>query len=310
MTEKERIEKTYSIIRKKNPDITDTEQLESLAIKADKRRTILTAFAWLAGGIAAFIVWRILVNSGKESLTLIFMMMAGSGLFEFYRTLGKYSGIEKRYRPVADSKYAGSVTAELITKRGGSTLKKSGGRYILEKVLLTDKKDDLDTGTDNETHHTYFLYFDRDGFRELQVKRNVYLDAVLNVPYIAVLSVDENGEITGLVDAYPLPNWELAEELRDAYRGEDFDQINADAQALKAANTKTKNRNTLPIIAIVLSALGLVLSVLLAIPMNLAALTLSAIAFAKQRGKLTTASVVVSIIGSVITVLALIAVLA
>lgn len=301
MTEQQRIKKTYDAIHKKYPDITDQEKLEELAIKADKRRTVLQAFAWLAGGFVCLGIWLAMMSSGKESLTLIFMLMGGSGLFEFFRTLGKYSGIEKRYRPVANAKFEGILTNERIVKQGGRNLKKADYRYILRKTRLTDKNDELETGSDNETHHTYTLMFE--DLPSLNVKRNVYLDAVLDSEYIAVLTVNETGNITNLVHAYPLPNWGLAEELRSAYQGNDFDQINENAKTLRETEASHKPKKTLPIISFVLCGLSLLLPLILVLPLALAAVILSTISFTKSRSKLSTTSMIVSIICLVIVIL-------
>ena len=310
MTEKERIEKTYRKIRTKYPDVTNREDLEALAIKADQKLTILQAFGWLLGGMVSCFVMIALWDSDMESLRLIFMMMTGSGLFEFFRTLGKYSCIEKRYRPVAEQRSEGQITKDLIAKRGGRELKKAEGRFILVKSSLVDKNDELETGTDNETHHSYSLRFEHNRCFDFKVKRNVYLDAVLGVEYILALTTDADGNALDIADAFQASNWIMAEELREFYQGEDFDQLNAAARSVAQETEKRKSKKTMSIVAIVLSAVSMLVPVLVAIPMNLVAAVMATITFTKNRSKLSTASVIVSMICLALSVFLLVMVLA
>lgn len=310
MTERQRIEKMYEKVRSKNPDVTDSVVLEELAIKADKSRTLLEAFAWLLGGIACGVILMLFLTDSGEAVRLIFLMMTGSGIFEFFRTLGKFGKIEKRYRPVASVHYEGQLDGAVISKHGGKKLKKAENRYIIVRGTLADKNDELDTGTDNETHHTYSLYFECGKRYELNVKRNVYLDAVLGTEYFLVLTADSYSLPVDIVAAFQANNWSLAEELRAVYQGDDFDLHNSNVKELEKTAPDRKTAKKLSILAMVFSVIALFINVLFGLPLAVAAVILASVSVAKCRYKLSVTGLVISILSLVLNIVYLIAILA
>ena len=275
-----------------------------LAIKYDKRNTLLQALAWLAGGIVSFVVYLSMRGGSHESTAFIFMIMSGSGLFEFFRTLGKYGKVEKRYRPVATVRHEGQLTYDKVVKNGGRKLKKAENRFAIIKRPLLDKNDELDTGTDNDTHHEYTLHFDLGGGnrQSLKVKRNVYLDAVLGVEYYLVVTLDPLGNLSEVVSAYQWTNWTLSQDIipyveKTQIKEETNIPQETPANPVpvmeEAANGDRKSKRG-PVIAIVLSVIALLLPLIGAVPLNIAALILSIVAIRKEKNGLTIASVVIS----------------
>ena len=125
MTDKQRIEKTYGKIQAKYPHITSKEEIDNLAIKLDKRNTLLISGAYILGAIVCGIIFFLLIgNETYEMTRYILLIMTCSGIFESFRTLGKYSKIEQRYRPILKVKYEGELTKNKIISDGGKALKK------------------------------------------------------------------------------------------------------------------------------------------------------------------------------------------
>lgn len=306
MTEREKIEKTYQQIKQKYPEITDKDEINTLAIKEDKKTTLLKAFAWLAGAIACFMIFGGFIQSeNHESTRVLFLIMAGSGVVEFFRTLGVYSKIEMRYKPVVTVRNEGLLTKELVIKNGGSKLRKADYRFRIEKKCLLDKNDELDSGTDNEIYHSYTLQFITDSgiSVELKVKRDVYLNAVLGVDYYLVLTTDEAGNIQDILSAYQATNWSLASELSPYYQGhveEGDSELNQndhgrqEPEMTVKVSQNNKSNKVMPIIAIVLAVLSIFVPLIFAIFLNIAALVLAVISLVKSRSKLSIASVAAS----------------
>lgn len=312
MTEKERIEKTYQKIRQKHPDVTDRAQLEELAIREDKTMTLLRSFGWLAGGILSLIVFARMPDDSYESVRLIFMMMGGSGIFEFFRTLGKYARVEQLYRPVLTVRHEGELTRELIVSKGGRKLKKAED-FFLWKLPLADKEDELDTGTDNETHHSYYLYFQAgDRHLKYRVSRSTFFEAVIGAEYYVVLTEEADGSGGEICGVYQSSNWTIGADLMPFFRRNSDGNASVEAPevspvfqapAVHQVVQTEKPKKGLAIASIVLSVVDLLLPMILAAPLQVVALVLAIIAVCRSRYSLNITALVLSIVVLVLVAL-------
>lgn len=124
MTDKERIEKTYRKIQAKYPTVTNKDKIDSLTIKIDKRNTLLMNLSCFAGAIVCGSIFFLLLgNETYELVRYLLLVMTGSGIFECFKTLGKYSKIKQRYRQILELKYEGQLTKDKILQDGGKLLK-------------------------------------------------------------------------------------------------------------------------------------------------------------------------------------------
>lgn len=301
MTDRQRMEKTYGKIKEKYPQVTEREKIEELAIRHDKRLLILQSLAWLAGAAACFILFLVLPGSTDiNTVRYIFIVMAGSGIFEFFRTLGKLKMVEQRYRPVIKATDEGQLTLDIISKDGKRLLKNNCQQFRIVREVLYDKEDEIDTGLDNETHHTFHLYF-RIGANpinaDFKVKKSAYINAVIGAPYYLIMTPD--GEIAC---AYQAMNWTIAEELRpylDESAGQGEAQMTADPVVPHIAVEKVvpvKTKKVLPILSMVLMAVSFLMPVIVGLPMAIAGLVLAIVAIVQQRSKLSIAALIVSIV--------------
>ena len=307
MTDKERIEKTYKKIRKKHPDVSSKEDIDTLAIKMDKRNTLLLSLGYFFGTVVCGFLYLLLVgNETFDTTRYLFLVMTGSGIIECLRTLGKYSKIEQRYRPVLKVKYEGQLTRDRILKDGGKVLKKADYIFDIVKMTLYDKEDETDVGIDNETLHEYYVYFKRpdSGLKmTYKVSRDRYMDAVIGAEYLVVVTPSND-----IAAVYQATNWLVDSELQTCFDGgasqvciQTVEQEGAadpmyqpNSVHIEAAPEKTKK--LLPILAIVLIVVGYFMPLLVGVPMSIAALVLAIVGLAKQRTKLSVAALVVTVI--------------
>ena len=178
----------------------------------DKRNTILLSLGYFLGAIVCGIIFFLLIgNETYEMTRYLFLVMTGSGIFECFRTLGKYSKIEQRYRPIFKVKYEGQLTKDKIIQDGSKVLKKAEYVFDIVQLPLFDKEDETDVGIDNDTHHKYYLHFmlPENGLKvTYKVKRDQYMDSVIGAEYYIV--VTPNNEIAMV---YQATNWSLDGEL-------------------------------------------------------------------------------------------------
>lgn len=187
-----------------------------LAIKMDKRKTLLLGLSFFLGAIVCLGIYFLLISNETFEMTrYLFLVMTGSGIFEGFRTLGKYSKIQQRHRPVVKVQYEGRLTREQILKDGGKVLKKAGYAFNIAKLPLYDKEDEVDIGVDNDTHHQYHLYFKNNAGTQLltyKVKRSRYMDAVIGVEYLVVITAA--GDVAAV---YQATNWAVDDALLPSF---------------------------------------------------------------------------------------------
>lgn len=306
MTDRERIEKTYAKIKKKYPDVTNKEEIDQLAIKHEKRFTLLCCLG-LAAGAALCITLAFLLEFLSDTRYILFIT-AGYQIFEIFRTLSKYSKIEKMYKPVENISHQGTLTRELILKDGGRTLKKADCQFTIVKLPLFDKEDDTEVGIDNITYHIHRFYFKIGEYSEaLKVNRSSYMDAAIGAMYYVVLTPENN-----IVAAYQASNWELGADVRPNCKDIDcqdeppVEQPDYQPAPIVQATEKEKTKVLLPILAMLLMVLSFFMIILIGVPMGIAALVLAIVALTKQRSKLSIASMAVTAILFVLLVVSVI----
>lgn len=320
MTDRERIEKTYAKIKKKYPDVVNKEEIDALAIKHEKRFSLLCCLGLAAGAILC-ITLALLIESLSDTRYILFITGAYQ-IFEIFRILAKYSKIEKMYRPVEVVTHQGTLTQDCILKAGGKVLKKAGYQYVITKLPLFDKEDETEVGIDNITYHIHRLYFKVDehgntGF--IKVNRNTYMDATIGAMYYVVLT--QQNEIAA---AYQASNWDLDPAVlsycRQLEGGNDnaeppenpqdtYQQPSYQPAPVVRTTEKEKTKKLLPILALVLIVASYFTIALIGIPMGIAALVIAIVALTQQRSKLSIASMVVTAILFVLLVLSMIAVI-
>lgn len=323
MTDKERIEKTYRKIQTKYPHITSKEEIDNLAIKLDKRNTLLMSLGCLAGAIVCGIVFFLLIgNETYETTRYLFLVMTGSGIFECFRTLGKYSKIEQRYRPILKVKYEGQLTKDKILQDGGKVLKKAEYVFDIVKLPLFDKEDETDVGIDNDTHHKYYLHFtlpENDLKVTYKVKRDQYMDSVIGAEYFVI--VTPSNEIAMV---YQATNWSLDNELGEFLVGSQpqlqeqpvvttvANEAQPNVQAYQPSTIQTttepeKTKKLLPILSIVLIVLSYFTPIIVGVPMGIAALVLAIVGLVKQRTKLSITALIINVVLFLLLVVSVIA---
>ena len=326
MTDKERIEKIYKKIQTKYPNVSSKEEIDNLAIKMDKRNTLLLSLCYFLGAIVCGIVFFLLVgNETFETTRYLFLVMTGSGIFECFRTLGKYSKIEQRYRPVLKVKYEGQLTKDKILQDGGKVLKKAEYIFNIIKMPLYDKEDETDVGIDNDTHHKHYLHFKRpDNNLQItyKVNRDRYMDAVIGAEYLVV--VTPNNDIAAV---YQVTNWTIDNELQPYFlnvaqqacsqtvQQETVTDIPEATPIYQPSVIQTnaepeKTKKLLPVLAIALIVLSYFMPILVGVPMSVVAMVLAIVGLVKQRTKLSIAALVVNVILFLLLVISVIATIA
>ncbi len=302
MTDKEQIQKIYNKLQRKYPHVTDKEEIDQLAIKLDKRNTLLISGAWLLGAIACFFVYLWLgKNSNLEGTTSITLTMAGSGVFLCFTTLAKYPKIEKKYRPVLNIKYEGELTNAKIIKDGKKVLKKEAYAFDLYKLPLFDKEDEIDVGIDNMVFHDYYVYFlhPHNALKmKYEVKKAFYGNAVLGAEYYVAVTPTKK-----IAAVYQATNWSIAEELKP--RLANATESNAvpispaptalhQAKPIQVNTQPQKTKKLLPILALVFIVLSFVSPVIIGIFLASAALVLAILGRSQQKSTLSTTSLVIT----------------
>ena len=310
MTDKERIEKNYKKIQKKYPDVTNKDEIDNLAIKADKRNTLLVSAGCFLGAVVCLILFFVLYeNDSFEMTKYLLLVMTGSGIFECVRTLGKYSKIEQRYRPVIKVAYEGQLTKDRIIQDGGRVLKKAEYAFSIDRLTLDDKEDETDVGFSNDTHHRYCMYIRQaENYSRLiyKAKRNQYMDAVIGAEYFVVFTPSND-----VVAVYQAANWTVSEELQVYFpatvpqvstapsTAEVYVQsqpVNSVYQPnnVQITTEPEQTKKLLPILAIVLSVLSFFCPIIAGVPLSVASLVLAIIGLTKQRSKLSVAAIIIS----------------
>lgn len=309
MTDRERIEKTYAKVKKKYPDVVSKEEIDTLAIKQEKRFSLLCCLGLAVGAILCFAL-ALLIESLSDTRYILFVT-GGYQVFEIFRILAKYSKIEKMYRPVETVSHQGTLTQDRILKDGGKVLKKADYQFVIAKLPLFDKEDETEVGIDNVTYHVHRLYFKIDEYGRtayIKTSRNTYMEATIGAMYYVVLT--QQNEIAV---AYQASNWDLdtavlpyckqpeslapqqtqPADQQDVYRPSDVVQT----------TEKEKTKKLLPILAMVLMVVSFFTIVLVGVPLGVAALVLAIVALTQQRSKLSIASMIVTALLFVLLVL-------
>ena len=318
MTDRERIEKTYAKVKKKYPDVVSKEEIDALAIKHEKKFSLLCCLGLAAGAILC-ITLALLIESLSDTRYILFIT-GGYQIFEIFRILAKYSKIEKMYRPVETVSHQGILTQDRILKDGGKVLKKAGYQFVIAKLPLFDKEDETEVGLDNITYHIHRLYFkideyDRTAF--IKINRNTYMDATIGAMYYVVLT--QQNEIAA---AYQASNWDLDLAVlpycRQPEGGSDnkepsenpqetYQQPSYQPAPIIQTMEKEKTKKLLPILAIVLMLVSYFTIILVGVPLGIAALVIAIVALTQQRSKLSIASMVITAILFVLLVFSVIA---
>lgn len=320
MTDRERMEKTYAKIKKKYPDVANKEEIDALAIKQEKKFSLLCALGLTAGAILCFAL-ALLVEWLSDTRYILFVTGAYQ-IFEVFRIFAKYSKIEKMYRPVETVTHQGTLTQERILKDGGKVLKKVGYDFVIAKLPLFDKEDETEVGVDNITYHIHRLYFKIDGYGRtafLKVNRNTYMDAAIGAMYYVVLT--QQNEIAA---AYQASNWDLdaavvpycrqsasgtEEENQPTPTQTETRQPSYEPAPVVQTAEKEKTKKLLPILAMVLIAVSYFAVILVGVPLGIAALVIAIVALAQQRSKLSITSMVITAVLFALLVLSVIAVM-
>lgn len=313
MTERERIENTYRRVKKKYPNVTDKAEIDKLAIKLDKRDLLLKAFMLLLGAVVCcvLITWLSKTRTDFSETNGVLVLTLLSALFEFVRTLIKYFKVENTYKPIIEVGIRQTVDVAEIMKDYGKKMKNLS-EFSVNKITLYDKEDDLQVLVNNATSHDYYLYFkdpQTDEKYNLEVKQDAFSDAVIGTEYYVVLTKDKEDESNIAIGAYPTAQYTLADDVTSYC---DFDvsatQANMDSgDVLYQPNVSFEQKESqpvkkvLPIIALILCAIGFFV---FGLPLTAVALVLSIIAVARQRSKLSIASLVVSSAFLMLTILA------
>lgn len=312
MTDKEKIEKTYKKIQTKYPNIINKDEIDTLAIKLDKRNNLLISAGYILGSVVCAVIFFLLAeNETFEETRFLFLVMTVSGIFECFRTLGKYSKIEQRYRPVLNVNREGILTKEKIIQDGAKILKKADCDFKIFKLPLHDKEDETDVGIENNTYHKYCLYFllPKNGFKiAYTVKRDKYINAVIGSEYFVVITPDDK-----IATAYQATNWSVDDELQAFF---EKTQTQVADNALTTDNTvypqpantvyrpniiqintePEKVKKLLPILSLTLIVLSYFTPIIIGVPMAIAALVLAIVGLAKQRTKLSVVAIIVNVI--------------
>ncbi len=319
MTDKQRVEKTYAKIKEKYPHVTSKEEIDSLAIKLDKKTTLLKSLGFFAGAVAMALLGILASKKFPDSESPFYLYFcAVLFIFESFKIFSKYSKAEKLYKPVLNITYEGSLTRDKILEDGKRTFKKSGEDFTVYRLPLSDMEDSItDSSVLADMSHVYYFHFvhpETGVTMPCRVKTDTYMNAVIGTEYYVAVTSDGKAAA-----AYQATNWTVdpslspylrlpqpapqpcpaeAEVTDPMYRPEGF-QLNTQP---------VKTQKALPVTALVLTAAAFITPVIVALPATVAAVVLSAIALTRQRSKLSVASFVVSVIWAAILVISLIAV--
>lgn len=311
MTDRERIEKTYAKVKKKYPNVVNKDEIDALAIKQEKRFSLLCCLGLVAGAILCFVIGA-LINSETHSETRYVLFVTGAfQVYEIFKILAKHSKIEKMYKPVETVTHQGVLTRERILKDGKKLLKKTEGQFEIVKLPLKDKEDDTQVGFDNMTYHIYRFYFETEGSTFIvETNRNAYMDAAIGAMYYVVLTPGKSAAA-----AYQASNWDLGtaliplcQEIEKQEENKEMEENTIYEPAPVVQTTeKEKTRKLLPILAMVLAAVSFFTIILLGVPMAVAALVLAIVALTQQRSRLSVASMIVTAAMFVLMVLSVVA---
>lgn len=312
MTDRERIEKTYAKVKKKYPEVVSKEEIDALAIRHEKRFSLLCCLGLVAGAILCFVIGALIKSESYSETRYVLFVTGAFQIYEIFKIFGKYSKIEKMYKPVEVVSHQGNLTKEHILKDGGKALKKAENQFTIVKLPLFDKEDDTEVGLDNMTYHIYRLYFETEGSAIiLKTNKSTYMDAVIGAMYYVVLTQDNEAAAV-----YQASNWELDEALAPFYKQSDDPQMrdeelnqqsNYEPTPVVQTTQKEKTKKLLPILAIVLAVASYFTIILLGVPMGIAALVIAIVALTQQRSKLSIASMVVTALLFVLLILSVVA---
>ena len=204
MTEQKRREITYDSVRKKFPAVTDVEEINRLAMKAEQNRTswICTGLLW-ASILCAVLYCFDFVTGALAGACMVFFVVAA---FEYFRTVLNSKKIKAHYPNDVRCSVKGTLTCHQIRK----DCKLTDNEYSIIKAILCDK-DDRDDSRVSFIFHKYTLFFKKEesvsvlGFR---AKRRIYLEAPLDVEYILVVTPDDDVKAVYIADA-----WAVSPEL-------------------------------------------------------------------------------------------------
>ena len=322
MTDRKRMEKTYAKVKKKYPDVVNQDEITALAIKQEKKFSLLCCLGLLGGAILCFIIGALIKSQNHSQTRYILFVTGAFQIYEIFKILAKYSKIERMYRPVEIVSHQGTLTQERILKDGGKVLKKADHQFTIVKLPLFDKEDETEVGVDNATYHIHRLYFQIDQYGRtefLKVSRNTYMDATIGALYYVVLT--QQNEIAA---AYQASNWDLeeailpycrqvdtganGEEKLEAAQTENQQQTYAPAPIIRTTE-KEKTKKLLPILAMVLMLIGYFTILLIGIPLGIAALVLAIVALTQQRSKLSITSMVITAVMFGLLILSVVATL-
>ena len=311
MTDRERIEKTYAKVKKKYPNVVNKDEIDALAIKQEKRFSLLCCLGLVAGAILCFVIGALIKSETYSETRYVLFVTGAFQVYEIFKILAKNSKIEKMYKPVETVTHQGVLTRERILKDGKKLLKKAEGQFEIVKLPLKDKEDDTQVGLDNMTYHVYRFYFETEGSTFIvETNRNAYMDAAIGAMYYVVLTPEK-----AAAAAYQASNWDLdaaliplcqETEKQEEKKEMEENTIYEPAPVVQTAE-KEKSRKLLPILAMVLAVGSFFTIILLGVPMAVAALVLAIVALTRQRSRLSVASMIVTAAMFVLMVLSVVA---
>lgn len=180
MSEKQHIESILKKVQEEHPEVTDSNEINRLAILEDTKKTRKEAILYIVFAVVLAVVG-ILVNGETGGIALVGAIYM---VVEFFLTLRKLKKIPQRYGAAVQSTVQGPVTMELLMRDCQKKLKKAES-FQIHLLPLEDKSDEND-GYGAVIDHKYYLTFKLpNAVREQSVKVNerVYFEAVLKEPY-------------------------------------------------------------------------------------------------------------------------------
>jgi hypothetical protein len=192
-------------VRKKFPTVTDDQEINRLAIKAEQNRTTWICIGLLWASVLLAVLWCFDFVTGTLAIfcTVFFIVTA----FEYFRTVLNSKKIKVHYPNNVRSTVKGALTYHQIRQDCKLT---ADNEYSIIKATLCDKDDRDDSGV-SDIFHKYTLFFKKEdnvSVLGLRVKRRIYLEAPLDAEYILVVTPNDDIKAIYIADA-----WEVSPEL-------------------------------------------------------------------------------------------------
>ncbi len=317
MTDNQRVEKRYAKIKEKHPHITDPNEINKLALKLDKKITAGKILGWFAGAIASVLLALFskatFPDSDSQYYIWICVLMC---IFEGFKTLSKFSKCEKLFSSSSNTAYEGPLTKENILEDGKKIFKKEGEDFVILKLPLVDTEETTEDRVMDfvNIHHIFLLHFVHPETNLpliCKVSTDTYMNASIGSEYYVAITPSGTAAAAYQVSART-PDASLMPHMRISVSEMQADETNGEQFPMYTAYDTApplKKQKTLPIIALVLVAIGWITPFIISLPAAIAAVVISIISIAKERSKLTIASVIICCIWAVFAIFSLVSVI-